>query len=149
MHVPSLVCHRIFWRRPRKYKIMRLVLNNEIMVNSTYHYHKKFQMWVPCCRACMNKDKFFILEGQLYQERLVFNYFKNNPKRYLENKGNAYSSKKTPRASRVLRWALNPSLLELTSFTLLYFAPSATFPNKILAPLITILGWPLKQNGKQ
>ena len=27
---------------------------------------------------------FFLLEGHLYEERLVFNYFKNNTKRYQE-----------------------------------------------------------------
>ena len=36
MHAPLPVCHRIFGRRPRKYKIMRLVLNDEITVHSTY-----------------------------------------------------------------------------------------------------------------
>ena len=36
MCAPSPVCHRIFGRRPRKYKIMQIVLNDEIMVHSTY-----------------------------------------------------------------------------------------------------------------
>ena len=64
----------------------------------------------------MYKEKFFLLEGQLYQERLVFNCFKNIIKRYLENKENAYSAKKNPRASRALRQALDPSPLKLTLF---------------------------------
>ena len=51
----------------------------------------------------------------MYQERLVFNYFRNITKRYLENKENAHSSKKMPRASRILRWALDPGLLNPTS----------------------------------
>ena len=57
----------------------------------------------------MYKEKFFLLEGQLYQERLMFNCFKYIIKRYLENKENAYSVKKNPRDSRALRWALDPS----------------------------------------
>ena len=37
MYAPLPVYHRIFGRTPRKYKIMRLVLNYEIMVHGTYH----------------------------------------------------------------------------------------------------------------
>ena len=43
----------------------------------------------------------------------MFNYFKNITKRYPENKENAYSGKKNPRASRALRHALDHSLLRL------------------------------------
>ena len=49
----------------------------------------------------MCKEKLFLLKGQLYQQRLVFNYSKNNTKRYIENKENAYSIKKTPRPMSV------------------------------------------------
>ena len=37
MCAPSSIYHRIFGRRSRKYKIMQLVLNDEIMVHGTYH----------------------------------------------------------------------------------------------------------------
>ena len=76
----------------------------------------------------MYKEIFFLLEGQLYKERLVFNCFKNIIKGYLENKENAYSAKKTPRASRALRQALDPCPLEVILFTQLHFAPLATLP---------------------
>ena len=56
-------------------------------------------MWIPCSRVCMYRERFFLLEGQLYQERLgVCKYFGNNPKRCLENKENAYIAKKDPGA---------------------------------------------------
>ena len=29
---------------------------------------------------CVYKERLFLLEGQLYEERLVFNYFKSNTK---------------------------------------------------------------------
>ena len=80
------------------------------------------------------KEKFFLLEGQLYQERLVFNCFKNIIKWYVENKENAYSAKKTPKVSRGLRQALDPGPLKLTSFTWLHFAPSVTLLEKNFWP---------------
>ena len=48
----------------------------------------------------------------VYQEILVF-YYKKVP----QNGENAYLVIKNPRASRALRWALDPSQLGLTSFT--------------------------------
>ena len=42
----------------------------------------------------------------VYQERLVFYYFKNSIKRYPKNGENAYLAMKNQRASRALRWAL-------------------------------------------
>ena len=109
------------------------------------NYHNKFpsQWGDHVLGACMYKEKFFLLEGQLYQERLVFNCFKNIIKRCLENKENAYSTKKNPRASRALRRALDPSPLKLTSFTWLHFALSATWPKIFLGPPTSILGPPL------
>ena len=80
------------------------------------------------------KKSFFLLEGQLYQQGLVFKYFKNITKRYLENKENAYSVKKNPRASRALRQALDPSLLKLTLFTWLCFAMSGHFLKNNFGP---------------
>ena len=38
-------------------------------------------MYTTCIHT--HKGKFFLLEGHLYQEILVFNCFKNNTKRYL------------------------------------------------------------------
>ena len=59
------------------------------------NYHNKFssQWGDHVLGACMYKEKFFLLEGQLYKERLVFNCFKNIIKIYLENKENAYFSR--------------------------------------------------------
>ena len=51
---------------------------------------------------------------------------------YQENKENAHSIKKTPKASRALRWVLEPGLLKLTLFARLHFAPSTNFPITIL-----------------
>ena len=48
-------------------------------------------------------------------------------KRYLENKENAHSAKKNPRASRALRQALDPGLLKLTSYAQLRFATLGNF----------------------
>ena len=50
----------------------------------------------------------------VYQDRLVFYYFKNNIKRYPKNGKNAYLAIKAPRAPRALRWALDPNQLGLT-----------------------------------
>ena len=71
-------------------------------------------MWGPCCRGMLRKV--FLLEGQLYQQRLLFKYFKSITKRYLENKENVYPAKKTPKAFKALRWALDPGLFKLTLF---------------------------------
>ena len=52
---------------------------------------------------------------------------------------NAYLSIKNPKASKALKWALDPHHKLLTSFTRLYFATSATFGLRTWAPLDQIL----------
>ena len=89
----------------------------------------------------MCKEKYFLLHK--IRTRLVFNYFKNNTKGYLESMKNVYSAKKNPRASRALRWTLDPALLKLILFMQLCFAPLPNFPKTNFGPLAKILGPPL------
>ena len=54
-------------------------------------------MWGFSSRACMYKEKFFLLEGQLYKERLVFNCFKNI-KNVPRKQGECLFSKEKPKS---------------------------------------------------
>ena len=49
---------------------------------------------------------------------------------------NAYLSIKNPKASRALKWALNPGCKLLASLTQLHFAMSATFGLRTWSPLL-------------
>ena len=64
----------------------------------------------------------------------MFNYFKNIIKGYLENKENAYSAKKNPRASRALRQALDPGPSNLTLFALLQLHSIGDFAQNLFGP---------------
>ena len=93
-------------------------------------------MGAPVLGACIYKEKFILLEGQLYQERLGFNCFKNIIKMYLENKKNVYLTKKKPKSFQGLKvgpgpWPINAHFV----CTWLCFAPVGDFARKnILAP---------------
>ena len=52
---------------------------------------------------------------------------------------NAYLSIKNPKASRALKWALDPSCRMLASLVRLHFTTSATFCLRSWAPLDQIL----------
>ena len=60
-------------------------------------------MYTTCIHTY--KERFFLLEGHLYQERLVFNHFKNKVPVKL---GECIFSNENPRASGALRQALDP-----------------------------------------
>ena len=63
-------------------------------------------------------------------------YIKNFEKKYQEKWENAYLRVKNARASRALRWALDPGQYWLTLFARLHFATSAKSWEKML-PLPT------------
>ena len=62
---------------------------------------------------------------------------KNLKKKYQEKWENAYLRVKNARASRALRWALDPGQYWLTSLNQLCFATSAKSREKFLAPALT------------
>ena len=64
---------------------------------------------------------------------------KNERKRVSRMCENAYLSIKNPKASRALKWALDPSPRLLASLTPLCFTTSATFSLRSWAPLDQIL----------
>ena len=70
----------------------------------------------------------------VYQERLVFYYFKKKYKKVSQNGENAYLAMKNLRPSRALRQGLDPSQLGLTSFAGLCCTKLAKTDKKFLGP---------------
>ena len=73
-------------------------------------------------------------------------YIKNLKKKYQEKWENAYLIVKNARASRALRWALDPGRYWLASLARLHFATSAKSRKKFLGKISEkISGAPLDQ----
>ena len=83
--------HLTYATSPHHIQLIHLCIDRNIQVSEIYIYNLKLDYIYILLH--MYKEKFFLWEGQLYQERLVFNSLKNNTKMYLENKENAFSAK--------------------------------------------------------
>ena len=84
-------------------------------------------------------NRYFVI----YPHKCTFNNLK---KKYQEKWENAYVTVKNTRASRVLRWALDPGQYWLALLTWLYFAMSAKSRKKFLGPPLDQILDPLVEN---
>ena len=80
----------------------------------------------------------------IYPHKCTLNNLK---KKYQEKWENAYLTVKNARASRALRWALDPCQYWLASLTRLCFAMSAKSPKKFLGPQLDQILDPLVNLG--
>ena len=91
-------------------------------------------MWGPCSRACMYKEKFFLLERQLFQK-----YHKNVPRK----QGECIFSKEKPKSFQGPKVGPGPWPIKAHLICTTPLHSIGDFARKKFGPLTSILGPPL------